>query len=144
MRIRLGLLAVALLSVCGSIVSAASAGVPRRLSTSGQTLWQLEALLHDTFGGRAVAAHESPRSGVLNFACAGHCAPLAYWSPYFFTFSGARHSSFHLSAKRFSPGYFGNYPELIEVKGRTVACDRAGRRFLIKYRDAVGLSLACL
>jgi hypothetical protein len=100
-------------------------------------------LLNEAFGGRPVAAHLSARQAALKFACAGDCAPLAYWSPYFFTFSSARHSSFHLLAKPFSPGYFGNYPVLIEVRGRSVACDSAERRFLIAYRDAVDLALAC-
>ena len=40
-------------------------------------------------------------------------------------------------------GYWGNYPVGVLVKGRFVACDRAEKRFLIPYSDAVGLSLDC-
>jgi hypothetical protein len=121
----------------------ASTRPPVGLSRSGRILWQFEALLNDTFHSRVVSAHYVPGTA-WNFACAGFCAPLSYWNPYVFTFADARHSVFHLSMKRIAPGTFGNYPILIRVKGHSVACDRAERKFLITYGDAVGLSLDCL
>jgi hypothetical protein len=121
-----------------------AAGPPFGLTQSGQTLWQFEALLYDTFHTRQVSAHYS-RGAAWNFGCAGsRCAPLAYWSIYFFSFRDAQRSTFHLSSRRIPAGYFGNYPILIKVKGRVVACDTAEKRFLITYGSAVGLGLACL
>jgi hypothetical protein len=123
----------------------APARPPVALSRRGRILWQFEALLHETFHKRYVSAHYI-RGVAINFACASRvgCAPLAYWAPYFFTFSRAGQSDFHVSKKRFPPGAFGNYPLAIWIKGQFVACDRAEKRFLIAYRDAVGLSLDCL
>jgi hypothetical protein len=118
---------------------------PVTLSRSGRILWQFEALLRDTFGNRSISARSRPPGSAINFACASRigCAPLADWSPYFFTFRGPRHSRFHLSKRRFPSGYWGNYPVAVLVKGRFIACDRAEKRFLIAYSDAVGLSLDC-
>jgi hypothetical protein len=148
MRIRVTLLALVAMAVYGAVSAPeVVAGMSPSLSAAGQRLWQFEALLNDSFRSRIVSAHGSASStGYINFACRGACAPLAYWSPYFFTFTGARHSKFHLSnlsPKRLA-GTFGNYPVLIAVKGHPVACDRRERRFLITYADAVGFSLDCL
>jgi len=120
-----------------------STGPPSNLTKTGRTLWQFEALLHDTFPHASqVSAHY--RSGEWwNFSCPGACAPLSYWNPYFFTFTGARHSRFHLSKRKGRP-VFGNYPIPIKIKGHLVACDPRERTFLITHFDAVGLSLACL
>jgi hypothetical protein len=147
-RVRLALLILVAATAIGAMSAPdSSAGAPPGLSPAGQRLWQFEALLNDTFHSRVVSAHGSASTtGFINFACRGFCAPLSYWSPYLFTFTGARHSIFHLSnlsAKRIA-GTFGNYPVLVVMKGHPVACDRHERRFLITYGDAVGLSLDCL
>src|SRR3954447_20195760 len=74
---------------------AASAGPPAGLTTSGRLLWNLEALLHDTFRNRDV---------YVNYTAGGPGIPPGNFSaPYFgdagsryfiYTFVGARHSSF--------------------------------------------------
>ena len=139
-----GVAVSAVVSVAGPAPApASSTGSPAGLTKAGWTLWQFEALLHDTFPHASKISAHFHRTDWWNFACPGACAPLAYWQPYSFTFSGARHSRFHLSAKRGRP-LFGNYPIPIKIKGRLVACDRRERNFLITYGDAVGLSLACL
>ena len=117
---------------------------PSGLTPSGRTLWQFDALLHDTFHHLPVSAHYSPGRD-WTFAACGRigCAPLSYWNIYFFTFKNARRSTFHLSARR-APPSFGNYPIPIKVKGRYVACNQSESRFLITYGSAVGLGLACL
>src|SRR5258706_3845501 len=124
--------------------AAQTTATPTGLSKSGRVLWQFEALLRDTFGNRSVSAHLQP-GRAINFACANKigCAPLAYWSPYFFTFTRAHDSAFRVSKKRFPSGYFGNYPFPIWIRGQFIACDRAEKHFLITYSDAVGLSLDC-
>jgi hypothetical protein len=114
------------------------------LTPSGRALWEFEALLHDTFGRLPVSGHYEP--GVAwNFAACGRigCSPLSYWNPYSFTFTHARRSTFHLSARRSLPS-FGNYPLPIKIKRRFVACDRRERKFLVTYLSGVGLSLGCL
>jgi hypothetical protein len=107
-------------------------------------LWQFEALLNDTYGGRSVAAHYNRRTGVLNVGCAGEsCGPLSYWTQYAFTFREAKDSSFHLSKARVLSS-FGVHPIPVQIKGQYVACDRSEKRFLITYDLQAGLSLACL
>jgi hypothetical protein len=123
-RVRVALLVLVAATVIGAMSAPeSSAGAPPGLSPAGQRLWQFEALLNDTFHSRVVSAHGSASTtGSIDFACRGFCAPLSYWSPYLFTFAGARHSIFHLSnlsAKRIA-GTFGNYPVLVAVKGHPV------------------------
>lgn len=141
LAVRLTLLTAMVFAVL--VAPDAFAAPPPGLSRMGRTLWQFEALLNDTFKGRRVSAHYDAGRNEWNFACSGLCAPLADWNRYFFTFSEARHSKFHLSKRRWLPS-FGNYPAAIKVKGRYVACEGNERRFLITYRSGVGLSLACL
>ena len=131
-------LVVAVVIACLA-ANVAIAGPPRGLSSAGLARWNFEALLHDSFGNHMVCE----KRDTLNFF-ANDCTPLAEWQPYFFEFSGARHSAYHLSKKHLPPGYFGNYPDPIKVEGRVVACNRSETRFLIAYSDAAGISLACL
>ncbi len=117
---------------------------PPGLTPAGQALWEFEALLHDTFHDFPVSAHYD-QGRDWKFAACGRvgCAPLSYWSIYFFTFKNARRSSFHLSARRALPS-FGNYPIPIRVKGRYVACNHAESRFLIRTAARLGSdSRAC-
>ena len=124
MTLRVAAAAAALvLAGCGS---SARTGPPQDLTNAGRTLWEFEALLHDTFRYRHVSAH------ALNFACSDRvgCAPLSYWTPYSFVFSDARNSSFHLSSARVLPS-FGVHPLPVKIKGRYVACNRRETRFVI-------------
>jgi len=116
------------------------------LTASGRSLCEFEALLRDTFHNLPVSAHYD-QGNDWRFATCGRiaCAPLSYWSIYFFSFKGARGSTFHLARRRsIRSGTFGNYPVPIKVKNHYVACDRSETRFLITYGSAVGLGLACL
>lgn len=132
------------LSALACSAQSAAGQSPPGLTPAGWTLWEFEALLHDTFYNLPVSAHYN-RGKSWKFAACGRigCAPLSYWNIYFFTFKNARQSTFHLSARRALPS-FGNYPIPIEVKGHFVACNRSESRFLITYGSAVGLGLACL
>jgi hypothetical protein len=125
------------------VASAATAEPPPGLTSQGRTLWELEALLHDTFHSLPVSAHyDSGRD--WRFAACGRvgCSPLAYWGIYFFTFRTARHSAFHLSRRHSLPNV-GNSPVPIKVAGRLVACDRAETRFLFNYGSAARFGFAC-
>ena len=145
MRVWLALIAAIITATFGTgDAPASTAGQPTGLTKAGRNLWQFEALLHDTFSKASrISAHYNSNRDWWNFACTEACAPLAFWQPYSFTFSGARHSHFHLSTKKGRP-VFGNYPIPIKIKGHLVVCDRRERTFLITYGDTVGLSLDCL
>jgi hypothetical protein len=134
---------VALLAVLGGMASAATAGPPPGLTSQGRTLWEFEALLHDTFHGLPVSAHYD-QGRDWRFAACGRvgCAPLAYWGIYFFTFRTARHSTFHRSRRRSLPNV-GNYPVPIKVSGSFVACNSAETQFLFNYESAAGFGFAC-
>ena len=115
----------------------ASAPLPE-LSKSGQLLWQFEALLHDTFGNRAVCASGRWAQKFTS----GDCSPLAVYSPYAYVFAHAHGSSLHISSKK-QVGGFGNYPVALLIRGRPIACNAQETQFLIKYRDGASLTLAC-
>lgn len=141
-RLRLSF-AVALLAALGG-ASAATAGPPPGLTSQGRTLWEFEALLHDTFHGLRVSAHYD-QGRDWRFAACGRvgCAPLSYWSIYFFTFRTATHSTFHLSHRRSLPNV-GNYPVPVKVEGSFTACNRAETRFLFNYESAAGFGFVCI
>ena len=134
---------VALLAVLGGMASPATAGPPPGLTSQGRTLWEFEALLHDTFHGLPVSAHYD-QGRDWRFAACGRvgCGPLAYWGIYFFTFRTASHSTFHRSLRRSLPNV-GNYPVPIKVSGSFVACNRAETQFLFNYESAAGFGFAC-
>jgi hypothetical protein len=109
------------------------------LSKQGRLLWNFEALLVRTFGHRPVSVSDRE-----NFSCSGVCAPLSTYTPYRRVFANPTGSTFHLSGRKLPAGSFGNYPEPVLIRGRTIACDTRGKRFLVAYRDSVSLTLGCL
>jgi hypothetical protein len=116
--------------------ASAASGPPAGLSNRGRVLWNFEALLHDTFGNGYVCTKSH-----YDFV-GGDCSPLATWAPYFYVFAGARHSRFHLSARR--PSGFGVHPGPVLIRGRFIACDPRERTFLIEYTDAANLAVDCV
>lgn len=128
-----------------------ASGPPRGLTKAGVRLWQFEALLHDTFGARAVCeitggtANSSPLPDSGDFvAPRGGCTPESMYSSYGYVFANASRSPFHLVSRTFKGGAFGNYPEPVRVARMYVACDRAAKTFLISYGDAATFTLDCL
>lgn len=149
-NIRLGvrLLSALVLVAAGLVVAgtpAQAAGTsppPPGLTQSGRALWNLEALLRDTFGsGFVCVVYESHRPDFVSKRCGS--LSLAQMQLYEFTFAGARQSAFHLVARR-SPPFSGNYPIPIEVAGSYVACDRYAKTFLFTNGAAYGLAPECL
>ena len=141
--IRAGVAIAVLLASVAVCTASAFAQPPPGLTQSGRTVWEFEALLHDTFNRLPVSAHYDQGVDWKFAACRLGCAPLAYWGIYFFTFKNARRSAFHLSPRHTLTG-FGNYPIPIKVRGRFVACNQTETKFLITYGSAAGLGLACL
>jgi len=100
-------------------------------------LWQFEALLHDRFGDSRICASGRWAQDFTS----GSCKPLALYSPYVYVFQGARHSRFHVTSRK-ARG-FGNYPVSVLLDGENIACNKQETTFLIKFRDAAGLTLGC-
>jgi hypothetical protein len=92
-------------------------GPPPRLTVYGQTLWNLEALLHDTFGDRTACLRL--RDYAFVSASCGDLARYGYWKK---IFVGAQHSRFKL-VRLAHPPALGNVA-LITVRGLYVSCGR--------------------
>jgi hypothetical protein len=94
----------------------AASSPPREpLSVYGRTLWNLEALLHDTFGRRTTCIRWSDYA--LVSASCGDLAHYGYWQD---IFVAARHSSFKL-VRRAHPPAMGNV-RVVTMNGRYVSC----------------------
>jgi hypothetical protein len=101
-----------------------AAAPPRGLSVYGETLWNLEALLHDTFGTKRKPMRVCLRWRDDAFVSGSSCGALnqyGYWQD---TFVGARHSRFKL-VRRANPPAIGNVG-IVTVNGLYVSCDVPG------------------
>jgi hypothetical protein len=95
----------------------ASSGPPPRLTAYGQTLWNVEALLHDTFGNKRACLRLRDYAFVSR-TC-GDLADYGYWKN---IFVGAHRSRFKL-VRLARPPAMGNVG-VITVKGLYVSCGR--------------------
>jgi len=97
--------------------STAASGPSRGLTVYGQTLWNVEALLHDTFGNKTTCLRRRDYAFVSR-TC-GDLADYGYWKN---IFVGARHSRFKL-VRLAHPPAMGNVA-VITINGRYVSCGR--------------------
>lgn len=136
MRRRFGVIVL----LVGCVGCASSGGEARRLPVAGRTLWEFEGLLRQSFPqGRVSAFHRT------DFNCAGDgCGPLSDYGPYAFVFARHTDSTFHLSTKDVADGTLGNYPLLLRINGKPIACDADEERFLIVYASATNFHPDCL
>lgn len=88
---------------------------PAGLSVYGRTLWNVEALLHDTFGSKTTCLRLQD-DAFLSATC-GDLARYGYWAN---IFVGAQHSRFKLVHLAHAPG-MGNV-RIVTVKGLYVSC----------------------
>ena len=93
----------------------ALSGPPPGLTVYGQTLWNLEALLHDTFGNETTCLRWRDYA-FLSTTC-GDLAHYGYWKN---MFVGAQHSRFKLVPLAHPPA-MGNV-WIVSVKGLYVSC----------------------
>jgi hypothetical protein len=122
-------LAALLAAACLVAAQGASAGPPAGLTSSGRLLWNLEALLHDTFGNRDVYVNYT--AGGPGIAQRGNFSATYVGdagSEYFiYTFVGARHSSFRPRRPATSPkpvvGAAGGESPLT-IRGAYISCAR--------------------
>ena len=119
-----------------------------RLTSAGQTLWNFEALLKRTFGSHYHGCLRPLDRYTESFTKDSWCnaTAMADHRGYAFTFANAFGGKFHRAHRTFPASAFGNYPQPIRIETDYVACDPAGRSYLISYGDLVGLSanLACI
>jgi hypothetical protein len=117
----LAILVLVALSVSLSVVHAESprgrVTPPRELTVYGRTLWNVEALLHDTFG-KATACLRLRDYQFVSATC-GDLADYGYWKN---IFVGARHSHFKLVHRSRAPALGNVVP--IRVKGLYVFCGK--------------------
>jgi hypothetical protein len=118
-----GAVCVALISVAAAPGRAhvrnvwATSGPPPGLTVYGQTLWNIEALMHDTYGSRTTCLRLRDDASVST-TC-GDLAEYGYWQH---IFPHARHSRFRLVHLASAPA-MGNV-RLVTLKGRYVSCGR--------------------
>jgi hypothetical protein len=149
-RVRLMGLAV-VTSACLALPAAASSsgasqpsGPPRGLTPYGREVWQLDALLHDTFGKQVVSL-EGVRDSE-NFTT--RFVAISGGGQYTYTFANASHSTFKLTRLTRPPKTFYNridgFTQPFTVRGAYISCGR--QRWL--YEDYVTGSanawIACL
>ena len=95
--------------------------VSRSLTPNGRVLWNLDALLNDTFGNR-VDCYDGQRIVLFSVRHGGYCpSPEARYQTYVFTFLNAKHSEFrlvHLSR----PPNTGATNAPVRVGGRFISC----------------------
>jgi hypothetical protein len=102
--------------ITGASHETAASGPPRGVTTYGQTLWNLEALLHDTFGNKPTCVRWRDYAFV-----SATCADLVNFGYWKYMFVSARHSRFKLVRRTFPPITGGNVVP-VKVKGSYVYC----------------------
>jgi hypothetical protein len=136
---------VALVAVgCGVASSGAAAGPPAGLSPAGRITWNLEALLHDTFGNREVNLQlaQFGRPEDFSLAFRGDCCS----GTYVFTFANPHGSQFR--ARRVSKppkplvGASGADVPLT-IRGAYVYCGAGQWLFLHEGEGAANWELSC-
>jgi hypothetical protein len=93
---------------------------PAGLTVYGKTLWELDALLHDTFGPAGSGLSLCLRQGRYADNFTRNCGSLAatpYWKD---VFASARHSRFKLVRRKHAPALGNVVP--VAVNGRYVFC----------------------
>lgn len=114
------------------------------LTSEGVVLWNFEGLLRASFPkAPVVSASVKPRTGALDFSCAGFCTPSARYSSYPYIFARHTTSAYRLISQSFR-GSWGNYRRQMLIRGRSIACNSKGTLFLVQQRQAVSFKLECV
>ena len=109
--------------VGGTLASAAGPppSITPSLTPHGRVIWNLDALLLDTFGDRT-ACYDGEHTAIFSVARGSDCpSPSARYQEYVFTFLNARDSQFHLVKLAKEP-FTGVTNSPLLVDGRYVAC----------------------
>jgi hypothetical protein len=120
---RLALVVVVLAAglVAGTAGATWTAGPPRGLTPNGRVLWNLDALVNDTFGDR-VECYDGKRFAIFSVRHGGYCPPPeARFQTYVFTFLSAHQSAFRLIRLSRAPNTgVTNVP--LRIDNRFVSC----------------------
>jgi hypothetical protein len=110
------------------------------LTLWGRFRWDLEALIKDVFGGRSVCwkLDKYPESLGIDV-----CPDRRERGLFRHLFVGARHSTLRLITSR-PQERFGNYPLLVTVRNRFVACDTAHLTYLVVHPNAAFPTVNCV
>ena len=110
-----------LLFMPSGAIAVSAAGPPQDLTSNGRVLWNLDALLHYTFGGRVVC-YDGRRVAIFSVPGGSGCpAPQARYQPWAFTFRTAHASAFRLVERRGAP-VTGATTVPVQVASRYVSC----------------------
>jgi hypothetical protein len=126
------------------LASSAAAGPPAGLSQSGQVIWNLEALLHDTFGAHDVYLQLAEMGKPEDFTLTdrGDCCSGVY----VFTFSNPHGSQFkarHVTSKpRPFIGASGSDVPLT-IKGAYIFCGNGRWLYLHEGEGSANWELTC-
>src|SRR5437868_1929911 len=123
MRLRLGVIATLL--VCAApACGGAGQRPPAGLTAYGGVVWNLDALLHDTFGKHRVWEDYGKRN-IPNFST--KFLGLARSVPYAYTFSNARHSTYrplHVERPPAIADFVTGYDAPLMINGAYISCGR--------------------
>lgn len=114
---------------------ASAAAPPRTLTSYGKLVWNLDALVRDVYGARAVCLdtqHGNLSPGACNL-------PLAFEGAYSATFANARGSGFRL-VKRANP-LAGTNAAPLRLAGKYISC--GGGRWLATVHGGAFWPLSC-
>lgn len=117
------LVAIACLTGTGAAL-AMPTGPPVGLTPFGRVVWNLDALLHDTFGNRRVWANPSGPDGQMSdFSTTFRSTATS--APYVYTFANARVSSFR-AVRPTRPPRIGTYATgsnvPVKIRGAYISC----------------------
>jgi len=126
--------------LAGGVADALASGPPASLAPSltanGRVIWNLDALVNDTFGDRD-ECFDGKRIDIFSEAHGAGCpAPEARYQTYVFTFLNAFHSAFWL-VRRSTPPNTGATTAALRVDGEYVSCPggeyhHGGRGWLVE------------
>ena len=114
------------LTLCaGVLVTGASAGPPSGLSPQGRVIWNVEALLRDTFGSRQVCLRGySPKTKSSDFSIAACRLSFSEMIQHPRIFASPLGSSYRLKESGPTGTAFGN-ASAVTVNGKSVYCGNA-------------------
>jgi len=138
-------MSLALLLGIGSSVAAAEVPAPsHHVSLAGQTFYEYEALLYQTFGP-VVSLCEGPGCAPPRTQGWFYKGSVGSWQ-YGYTFTDFGPSTFHLMPSWFEvKGTDANmWSSIVTVNGRMVACNPKATEFLVTFGHTAGSAYLCV
>jgi len=113
--------AIGLSGALSALAAGPPSGLARSLTPNGRVIWNLDALLNDTFGDRT-DCYDAKTASIFSVARSAECpSPLARYQTYVFTFLNAFGSQFRLVSLA-KPPFTGVTNVPLRVNGRYVSC----------------------